>query len=91
VPLCLEIITVEDLHRYTDGLLPRDRQESVGAYLQDDDEAFQRVEAYRIQIAELHRWLSPALREPVPKRLLSVIRPCEPSVRPLDTPDEATS
>lgn len=74
MPICLEIITEEDLHLYADGRLEADRREAVGDYLSEDDEALQRVEAYHWQTAELHRWLCPVIAEPVPERLAAIVR-----------------
>ena len=74
MPICLEIITEEDLHLYADGQLQAARRQEVGSYLWQDDEAFQRVEAYRWQNAELHRLLCEAMSEPVPERLRTVVR-----------------
>jgi anti-sigma factor RsiW len=78
MPICLEIITEEELHLYTDGQLSADRREAVGDYLLEDDRACQRVEAYRMQIAEMHRWLSPTMEESLPQRLREVVlRACD--------------
>ena len=54
--------------------MPEDRRRAVGGYLEEDDDAYQRVQAYHWQVAELHRWLWPVMGEPVPDRLSAVVR-----------------
>jgi anti-sigma factor RsiW len=49
----LELLTEEDLHEYVDGRLSREDREALEAYLHQDDEARQRVQAYQRQIANL--------------------------------------
>ncbi len=70
----VDILTEKDLHLYVDGFLDRWGQEAVEACLTDDPELQERCNAYLLQIAEMHRWLTPTLHEPVPERLTAVLR-----------------
>lgn len=49
----LEMLREENLHAYVDGRLSREDREALEAYLHQDDEARQRVQAYQRQIANL--------------------------------------
>jgi len=72
--------------------MPEDRRRAVGDYLAEDDDAYQRVQAYHWQVAELYRWLWPVMGEPVPERLSAIVHSatgnttCEVVAVPADAP-----
>jgi anti-sigma-K factor RskA len=51
----LDILTVEDLSAYVDGELDEETAASVEAALRSDDRVAAFIEAFRRQIADLHR------------------------------------
>jgi len=62
-------ITEADLHAYADGQLSEPRRAEVAAFLAQQPQARQRVDAWRSQNDALRRFLDPVLDEPLPLRL----------------------
>jgi anti-sigma factor RsiW len=69
-----ERISDEDLSAYLDGSLPPLRRAQVEAAVRADRQLARRLAAYRAQEASLRQMASTALVEPVPDRLLEVLR-----------------
>ena len=66
--------TVASLQDYLDGRLSAAVREAVEARLSQDPKAAATVAAYRRQCALLRRLGHEALSEPIPARLLSILR-----------------
>jgi len=64
----------QDLHAYIDGHLEPAEAARVAAYLARHPEAAALVEAYRAQTAGLHALYDKILDEPVPERMLALLR-----------------
>ena len=67
-------ITEADLNAYVDGLLPPSQLVEIEAYLSESPAEMARMRAYREQNAALRALYDPILNEPVPQRLIDVVR-----------------
>ena len=71
-------ITEEDLHAWVDGELPSERRKLVEGWLTSRPEQRLRVQTWREQSAALHRAFDPLLSEPIPSRIMTVVRQPRP-------------
>ncbi|UGA37142.1 hypothetical protein JOS77_23910 [Chromobacterium haemolyticum] len=70
----METVTEQELQAYLDDALPLERRAAVEAYLEHNPEARERLRAYRRLQDDIGALFEPALREPVPPRLLAAPR-----------------
>lgn len=74
VPTLLDVITIEDLSAYVDGQADSDLVEAVDELNGQDDRCAETVTAFAAQTALMHRAFDPIAREPVPDRLIALVR-----------------
>jgi anti-sigma factor RsiW len=67
-------LTMSDIHAYLDGALDDGERRQFEDILITDPEAAGMVKQLRNQMAELRRLYDPVLDEPVPDRLLDLLR-----------------
>lgn len=63
-----------DIHAYLDGALNEVERRRFEEMLEVDPEAAGMVRQYRQQAEELRRLYEPVIREPVPERMLDLLR-----------------
>jgi anti-sigma factor RsiW len=66
-------ITEMDLHAYVDKLLPEARRAEVEAYLANNPEEAERLQAYQAQNLALKDLFNPLLDEPIPEKMLALV------------------
>jgi anti-sigma factor RsiW len=67
-------LTMTDINAYLDGALSDEERSQVEQSLRTDTEAAALLQQYRQQVQELHRIYDGVLAEPVPPRMLEVLR-----------------
>lgn len=67
-------LTMNDINAYLDGALSELERRDVEFALKNDAEAAALYHQYRDQVAELHRLFDAVLSEPVPERILELLR-----------------
>lgn len=72
-------LTMSDINAYLDGALSEERKREVEAAIQDDTEAAALFQQYRQHVQELHRLYDGVLEEPVPERMLELLRRHRPN------------
>jgi anti-sigma factor RsiW len=70
----LEIITTEDLSAFVDGQSDTDLTEAVEELSEQDDRCSEIISAFMMQTTLLRQSLDPILEEPVPERLIDLVR-----------------
>lgn len=63
-----------DIHAYLDGALSEQERRRFEEMLDADPEAASMVRQYRQQAEELRRLYEPVINEPVPDRMLALLR-----------------
>ncbi|MDF1793501.1 MAG: hypothetical protein P1U88_16415 [Thalassobaculaceae bacterium] len=74
MPILLDVITIEDLSAFVDGQAEADLVEAIEELDHYDDRCAETLGAFAAQTALLHRALDPVLNEPVPEKLLALLR-----------------
>lgn len=74
MPARLDFITAEDLSAYLDGQCDPDLLEAVAGITEQDERCVELVSAYLTQSKFLAQSLHPILEEPVPERLIELLR-----------------
>ena len=67
-------LTMSDIHAYLDGALDEPDRRRFEDILNADPEAAGMLRQYRRQVDELRRLYDPVLAEPVPERMLELLR-----------------
>ena len=67
-------VTTADINAYLDGALPADRRIEVESAIEHDPEARALVRQYQQHVRELHRLYDRVLDEPVPEKMLEILR-----------------
>jgi anti-sigma factor RsiW len=75
MPTLLDVITIEDLSAFVDGQADGDLAEAIEELDLQDDRCAETLGAFMAQNALLHKALDPMRDEPMPQRLLDLIRP----------------
>jgi anti-sigma factor RsiW len=70
----IKALTINDISAYFDGTISDERRRDVVEALRTDVEAAALLQQYRQQREELHRLYDGVLSEPVPERMLSLLR-----------------
>lgn len=70
-----EPVTDSELHAYVDGQLDLTRRAEVEAYLSEHPDAQARVQEYQVLNQALHSLYDPALKEPIPSKLVRAASP----------------
>lgn len=65
---------MSDINAYLDGALSGEERLNVEQALKTDQEAAALLQQYRTQVEELHRLYDGVLSEPVPARMLEMLR-----------------
>lgn len=74
VPTLLDVITIEDLSAFADGQADADLIEAIEELDTQDDRCSETIAAFAAQTALMHRAFDPIVREPVPDRLVALVR-----------------
>lgn len=74
MPTLLDVITIEDLSAFVDGQADGDLAEAIEELDLQDDRCAETLGAFMAQNALLHKALDPMRDEPMPQRLLDLIR-----------------
>ena len=74
MPTLLDVITIEDLSAFVDGQADADLAEAIEELDLQDDRCAETLGAFMAQNALLHRALDPMTDEPLPQRLLDLVR-----------------
>lgn len=74
MPTLLDVITIEDLSAFVDGQADGDLTEAIEELDLQDDRCAETLGAFMAQNALLHRALDPMKDEPMPERLLKLVR-----------------
>ena len=74
MPTLLDVITIEDLSAFVDGQVDGDLAEAIEELDLEDDRCAEVLSAYIAQNALMHRSMDPMLSEPVPKKLIALLR-----------------
>jgi hypothetical protein len=75
-PGCLSMkrLTMSDINAYLDGALSDEEKREVELVIKTDIEAAALLQQYRQHVQELHRIYDGVLNEPVPERMLDLLR-----------------
>jgi len=73
--MLMKRLTMQDINAYLDGALSEAERIDVEKALEIDPDARALLNRMRRQVDELHRIYDPVLEEPVPDRLLKLLRP----------------
>ena len=75
-PGCLSMkrLTMSDINAYLDGALSDEEKREVELVIKTDVEAAALLQQYRQHVQELHRIYDGVLNEPVPERMLDLLR-----------------
>lgn len=74
MPTLLDVITIEDLSAFVDGQADGDLAEAIEELDLQDDRCAETLGAFMAQNALMHRALDPMMDEPIPQRLVDLIR-----------------
>lgn len=74
MPTLLDVITIEDLSAFVDGQADGDLAEAIEELDLQDDRCAETLGAFMAQNALMHRALDPMMDEPMPQRLVDLIR-----------------
>lgn len=74
MPTLLDVITIEDLSAFVDGQADSDLVEAIEELDLQDDRCAETLGAFMAQNALLHRAFDPMKDEPIPQRLLDLIK-----------------
>jgi len=72
--MLMKRLTLHDINAYLDGALSDEARAEVEAALTHDPAARAMVERFRRQADELHRIYDGVLDEPIPDRMMSLLR-----------------
>lgn len=67
-------ISEEDLHAYLDGALEAERRDEVAVAIASDPSLSSKLRAYEAQRKGLHGIYDHILSEPIPQRLLDILK-----------------
>lgn len=67
-------VTMSDINAYLDGALDDTEREAFEEAVETDAEAKALLSLHRQHVQELHRLYDPILEEPVPQRMLDLLR-----------------
>ena len=67
-------LTMSDINAYLDGALSDEERREVELVIKTDIEAAALLQQYRQHVQELHRIYDGVLNEPVPERMLDLLR-----------------
>jgi anti-sigma factor RsiW len=74
MPTLLDVITIEDLSAFVDGQADGDLAEAIEELDLQDDRCAETLGAFMAQNVLMHRALDPMMDEPMPQRLVDLIR-----------------
>jgi anti-sigma factor RsiW len=66
--------TMSDINAFLDGVLDDSQRREVEAAIEGDAEAKALLNFHRQQVEQLHRLYDPVLYEPVPRRMIDMLR-----------------
>ncbi|MGQ9371433.1 anti-sigma factor family protein [Azospirillum sp. A39] len=72
-------VTMSHINAYLDGALSEQERQEFEARVEDDADAKALLALHRQHVHELHRLYDPVLDEPVPERMLELLRRRKPS------------
>lgn len=67
-------VTMSDINAYLDGALDEGERRAFEEAVEADAEAKALLSLHRQQVQELHKLYDPVLEEPVPSRMLELLR-----------------
>ncbi|WP_207459581.1 NepR family anti-sigma factor [Azospirillum sp. SYSU D00513] len=67
-------VTMNDINAYLDGALDEDKRHELEKAAEGDMEIKALLSQHRNHVEELHRLYDPVLEEPVPSRMLELLR-----------------